>query len=331
MDVFGSKNQSRVPLASARIFNKKYRGGTGSRWIFLAVKGRPRVASAVYACICARLTCCTRMNGKNHIHIPERVEGTPSHRYWLYLNGFNAPTVPSIACRPPPRRTVLSLFSSLSPLFIVPPAPASHPLFPHRALTLHRLNPRRLRARTPVLRRLKHAVDKKQVCRAKRGAHVRQEGARRLGAISGGGRRGVNDRGGKRSSREPVSFPFFLLLRLSRSSPPSSPPFRPVSLSTIRYISTHPRHCFRGISSELFARDSFRVATRRLIHLQCPFPSPSRSRCYETSANTIENSARFVCAFLHYPNKLNGSVKLGEIIKYERAIKNMIEFLTMKN
>lgn len=110
---------------------------------------------------------------------------------------------------------LLYLRSSSCPL--PPPSP---PPFPHRALTLHRLNPRRLRARTPVLRRLKHAVDKKQVCRAKRGAHVRQEGARRQGAISGGGRRGVNDRGGKRSSREPVSFPFFLLLlSLSLSLP----------------------------------------------------------------------------------------------------------------
>lgn len=46
-------------------------------------------------------------------------------------------------------------------------------------------------------------------------------------------------------------------------------PSTPAVLSTIRYISGHPRHCFRGISSELFARDSFRASTS--LH---PYPSP---------------------------------------------------------
>lgn len=87
----------------------------------------------------------------------------------------------------------------------------------------------------------------------------------------------MNDRKGKREklSRAGVISILFFLLPLF-SIPPPSPFFpsffRPVSLSTIRYISTHPRHCFRGISSELFARDSFRAATRRLILLQCLFP-----------------------------------------------------------
>lgn len=107
------------------------------------------------------------------------------------------------------------------------------------------------------------------------------------------------------------SFSFFFFPSL-----PSSPPFRPVSLSTIRYISTHPRHCFRGISSELFARDSFHDETA--YPPPVPFSIPSRSRCYETNASTIENSTRFVCAFLDYQNRLNGSVKLREIIKYGR-------------
>lgn len=79
-------------------------------------------------------------------------------------------------------------------------------------------------------------------------------------------------RGGELLSRAGV---IFVLPPLSPFSPPpppysscfprpSFPPFRPASLSTIRYISAHPRHCFRGNSSELFARDSFRVMTRRL-------------------------------------------------------------------
>lgn len=55
----------------------------------------------------------------------------------------------------------------------------------------------------PALRRLKHAVDKKQVCR------VRQGGCKRGCNY---GRIRVNDRKGKRNSREPVSFPFFFLL-----------------------------------------------------------------------------------------------------------------------
>lgn len=123
MNVFGSKDQSFLFRRLLEFLIKN--AGTGSWWIFLAVKGRSRVASIAYACICARLTCCTRMNGKNHIYITERVEGTPSHRYWLYLNGFNAPTVPSIVCRPSWQRAVLSLFSSLSPLFTIPLLPFS--------------------------------------------------------------------------------------------------------------------------------------------------------------------------------------------------------------
>ena len=125
---FGSKNQSRVPLARLVEFLIKntWRNGK-SRWIFLAVKGWPRVASAVYACICARLTCCTRMNGKNHIHITERVEGTSSHQYWLYLNGFNAPTVPSIACRPPRKEPSPSFLSFLLYLRSSPSSPLLSP------------------------------------------------------------------------------------------------------------------------------------------------------------------------------------------------------------
>lgn len=148
-----------------------------------------------------------------------------------------------------------------------------------------------------------------------RSARVHQQGAREEGATAGeqvGMIEKERQAGLLRARCHFHSSSFFLL------SLPSSPPFRPVSLSTIRYISTHPRHCFRGISSELFARDSFRVATRRLILLQCLLPIPSRSRCYETNARTIENSTRFVCAFLNYQNRLNGSVKLREIIKYER-------------
>jgi len=124
MDVFGSKNQSRVPLASARIFNKKYREERQAGGYFSRSKGGREWRVAVYACICARLTCCTRMNGKNHIHITERVESTPrSHRYWLYLNGFNAPTVPSIACRPSRRESrSFSFFFSVSALRH-PPSP----------------------------------------------------------------------------------------------------------------------------------------------------------------------------------------------------------------
>lgn len=75
-----------------------------------------------------------------------------------------------------------------------------------------------------------------------------------------GGRRG-------RAGEKSVSFSFFRLsLPLLRHL---FFPSTPAVLSTIRYISGHPRHCFRGISSELFARDSFRASTS--LH---PYPSP---------------------------------------------------------
>lgn len=62
-------------------------------------------------------------------------------------------------------------------------------------------------------------------------------------------------------------FPLLRHLFFSLSLSPSTP----AVLSTIRYISGHPRHCFRGISSELFARDSFRASTSPAVR---PYPPP---------------------------------------------------------
>lgn len=191
---------------------------------------------------------------------------------------------------------LLYLRSSPFPSSLFPPQ-STHPSPPQSASPP---------TRTP-LRRLKHAVDKNQVCRVRQGARVRSKSARE------GATTGVNDRKGKKSSRECHfhSSSFF------PPSLPSSPPFRPVSLSTIRYISTHPQHCFRGISSELFARDSFRAA-RRLILLLCLFPS-LRDRDVTKLARTRPRIQLVSYApFLDYQNKLNGSVKLREIIKYGR-------------
>lgn len=121
--------------------------------------------------------------------------------------------------------------------------------------------------------------------RVQRG-ELKTEGERR-GPVARGRDRGGG--GGRRRAREKsVSFSFFRLslssspapffflffslsLRFSRSSPST-----PAVLSTIRYISGHPRHCFRGISSELFARDSFRASTSLavpILPLLCLFLS----------------------------------------------------------
>lgn len=120
-------------------------------------------------CICARLTGYTRMNGKNHIHITERVEGTP--RYWLYLNGFNAPTVSSTAHRPEPPFLSFPISLSLSSFFF-----SLFLYFPSSSVVKHSsftVSNRVTIDVNPALGRLKQAVDKKQVCRVRQGAQLR--------------------------------------------------------------------------------------------------------------------------------------------------------------
>lgn len=156
-------------------------------------------------------------------------------------------------------------FSLFFSLFALHHPPLSSP---RRALTLFIASIRVASNAIPALRRLKHAVDKKQVWRMRQGADAGwvQERVQQWGK-----QWWMTEKEREKLSRDGVISILFFLLPLFSTI--FSPPFRPVSLSTIRYISTHPRHCFRGISSELFARDSFREATRRLILLQCLFPS----------------------------------------------------------
>lgn len=84
----------------------------------------------------------------------------------------------------------------------------------------------------------------------------------------------------------------FLSLSLSLSSPST-----PAVLSTIRYISGHPRHCFRGISSELFARDSFRASTSLAVpipllflFLSFPFHLCRECRGYRVRETALSSS-----------------------------------------
>lgn len=98
---------------------------------------------------------------------------------------------------------------------------------------------------------------------------LKRKGERPLG--KGGG--GEEEEEGLERSRchfhsSAFLFPLLRHLSLSLSLSPSTP----AVLSTIRYISGHPRHCFRGISSELFARDSFRASTSPAVR---PYPPPS--------------------------------------------------------
>lgn len=208
-----------------------------------------------------------------------------SFSFSLCLARFSSPNV----AVPPPSR-------ALPPPLLLPPPPPPTPPTPQP---------------TGAARGLKYAVDKKQVCRQGGGGWGEDGAEGEGGGIAGetsvervqrgelkteGERRGPvargRDRGGgggrRRAREKSVSFSFFRLslssspapffflffslsLRFSRSSPST-----PAVLSTIRYISGHPRHCFRGISSELFARDSFRASTSLavpILPLLCLFLS----------------------------------------------------------
>lgn len=96
-----------------------------------------------------------------------------------------------------------SLFFSISTLHH-PPCPVQHSPFTASIRVASDAN--------PALRRLKHAVDKKQVCRVRQGALA---GCKREYNC---GRTRMNDRKGKRSSREPGVISILL--------PSSSLPYR---------------------------------------------------------------------------------------------------------
>lgn len=164
----------------------------------------------------------------------------------------------------PPRREP----SFLSFLLYLRSSP-SHP-FPRRALTFHRLNPRRLRREPPALRRLKHAVDKKQVCRVRQGARARG-GKEVEGATTG--EQELNDKKGKRklSRAGVISILLPSSSRLYSSSPPSSVRFHSRQLGIFRLTLDIVFAASRvSFSLEIL---STRAATRRLILPQCPFPS----------------------------------------------------------
>lgn len=116
-------------------------------------------------------------------------------------------------------------------------------------------------------------------------------------------RKGETESGSPRSPRRVI----FVLLPSTLSSPslPLLRPavwclfstlFRPTSLSTIRCISAHPRHCFRGISrvslyttsSRFLPRDDERDGPTYLSSDSTSF-RPSRSRCYETEPRERES------------------------------------------
>lgn len=222
-----------------------------------------------------------------------------------------------------------------------PPSPAARQLGTEAPRQLGTEAPRhRASSRTPptcqqaaAARGLKYAVDKKQVCRCRRGTgdggrgeigerrrktNARKEGGRAekrgpigkgvraaglglglglglaialgVGVELGVGVDGVERKELERSRCHFHSSAFLFLFSGTFFFFPSTP----AVLSTIRYISGHPRHCFRGISSELFARDSFRVATSSHPYpspLSFPFPLIS-TRALSRDATTQDSESR---------------------------------------